>query len=120
MAGRERILLDRFYNELSANPSAIDGQTRRRYALPGAIHDAFGGQFAAFVTNATDNEALFASRGKLTMPTCLSVAITPMAHQWPRSCPMWPPTCEARSSPFGALDHGRAAAAGERPHLPVH
>jgi hypothetical protein len=28
VAGRERILLDRFYNELSANPSRIDEQTR--------------------------------------------------------------------------------------------
>jgi pimeloyl-ACP methyl ester carboxylesterase len=72
VAGRERILLDRFYNELSANPSAIDEQTRRHYAqlyaLPGAIHDAFGGQFAAFATDATDNQALFAKVGKLRMP----------------------------------------------------
>ena len=72
VAGRERILLDRFYNELSANPAAIDEQTRRHYAhlyaSPGAIHDAFGGQFAAFATDATDNQALFAKVGKLTMP----------------------------------------------------
>ena len=32
VAGRERILLDRFYNELSANPSRIDEQTRDHYA----------------------------------------------------------------------------------------
>jgi hypothetical protein len=32
VAGRERILLDRFYNELSANPSRIDEQTREHYA----------------------------------------------------------------------------------------
>ena len=72
VAGRERILLDRFYNELSANPSAIDEQTRRHYASlyarPGAIHNAFGGQFAAFATDATDNQALFAKAGKLQMP----------------------------------------------------
>ena len=52
VAGRERILLDRFYNELSANPAGIDEQTRRHYAAlyarPGAIRNAFSGQFAAF------------------------------------------------------------------------
>ena len=72
VAGRERILLDRFYNELSANPAGIDEETRqhyaRLYARPGAIHNAFAGQFAAFATDATDNQALFAKVGKLTMP----------------------------------------------------
>lgn len=72
VAGRERILLDRFYNELSANPAGIDEATRRHYArlyaIPGAIHNAFGGQFAAFATDATDNQALFAKGGKLIMP----------------------------------------------------
>jgi pimeloyl-ACP methyl ester carboxylesterase len=72
VAGRERILLDRFYNELSANPAGIDEATRRHYASlyarPGAIHNAFGGQFAAFATDAVDNQALFAKTGKLPMP----------------------------------------------------
>jgi pimeloyl-ACP methyl ester carboxylesterase len=71
VAGRERILLDRFYNELSANPAGIDEQTRRHYtayyARPGAIHDAFSGQFAAFAQDAIDNQALLA-KGKLSMP----------------------------------------------------
>lgn len=71
VAGRERILLDRFYNDMSANPAAIDEQTRNHYAalyaLPGAIHDAFSGQFAAFDQDARDNQALLA-HGKLTMP----------------------------------------------------
>jgi pimeloyl-ACP methyl ester carboxylesterase len=71
VAGRERILLDRFYNELSANPAAIDEQTREHYAAlyaqPGAIHNAFGGQFAAFAQDAIDNQMLVA-KGKLTMP----------------------------------------------------
>jgi len=71
VAGRERILLDRFYNELSANPSRIDEQTRDHYAalyaLPGAIHNAFGGQFAAFAQDAIDNQQLVA-KGKLKMP----------------------------------------------------
>ncbi len=33
VAGRERIYLDRFYNELSADPKRIDEVTRRHYAL---------------------------------------------------------------------------------------
>jgi pimeloyl-ACP methyl ester carboxylesterase len=72
VAGRERILLDRFYNELSANPAGIDEQTRRHYATlyarPGAIHNAFSGQFAAFSQDADDNKMLFAKVGKLPMP----------------------------------------------------
>jgi len=71
VAGRERILLDRFYNELSATPASIDDQTRDHYsalyAQPGAIHDAFSGQFAAFAQDAIDNQKLVA-RGKLTLP----------------------------------------------------
>jgi len=71
VAGRERILLDRFYNELSANPAGIDERTREHYAAlyarPGAIHDALGGQFAAFAQDAIDNQQLLA-KGKLTMP----------------------------------------------------
>ena len=72
VAGRERILLDRFYNDLSANPAAIDDQTRDHYAAlyarPGAIHNAFSGQFAAFTQDAEDNKALLAKTGKLPMP----------------------------------------------------
>ena len=68
--GRERIYLDRFWNELSANPKAIDEATRRHYARiyarPGAMHAAFN-QFAAFSQDAMDNKAL-ASKGRLTMP----------------------------------------------------
>ena len=68
--GRERIYLDRFWNELSANPKAIDEATRRHYAniyaRPGAMHAAFN-QFAAFSQDASDNK-VFATKGKLTMP----------------------------------------------------
>ena len=69
--GRERILLDRFYDDLSDDPKRIDTATRehyaRLYARPGAIHDAFSGQFAAFAQDAIDNKALLA-KGKLTLP----------------------------------------------------
>jgi pimeloyl-ACP methyl ester carboxylesterase len=69
--GRERIYLDRFYNELSADPSTIDNATRDHYAAlyakPHAMHDAFE-QFGAFSQDAIDNKALLAQGGKLTMP----------------------------------------------------
>jgi pimeloyl-ACP methyl ester carboxylesterase len=67
--GRERIYLDRFYNELSANPKAIDEATRnhyaRLYARPGNMHYAFE-QFAAFAQDAKDNQVL--AQKKLPMP----------------------------------------------------
>jgi pimeloyl-ACP methyl ester carboxylesterase len=70
VAGRERIYLDRFYNELSANPAAIDEPTRQHYAAlyarPGNMHCAFE-QFAAFGQDAADNKA-FALQAKLAMP----------------------------------------------------
>jgi pimeloyl-ACP methyl ester carboxylesterase len=68
--GRERIYLDRFWNELSADPRSIDEATRNHYAelyaRPGAMRAAFN-QFAAFAQDALDNQA-FAAKGKLTMP----------------------------------------------------
>jgi pimeloyl-ACP methyl ester carboxylesterase len=70
IAGRERLYLDRFYNELSADPKHIDEATRAHYAAlysrPLAIHDAFA-QFAAFRVDAADNQK-FLAEGKLTMP----------------------------------------------------
>jgi pimeloyl-ACP methyl ester carboxylesterase len=70
VAGRERIYLDRFWNELSADPARIDEATRVHYAAiyaqPGAIHSAFQ-TFAAFPRDTVDNQALLA-RGKLPMP----------------------------------------------------
>ncbi len=70
VAGRERIYLDRFYNELSAHPERIDEGTRAHYAAlyarPHAIHDAFE-QFVAFPQDGVDNRAMLA-KGKLTMP----------------------------------------------------
>jgi len=70
VAGRERIYLDRFYNELSASPASIDEATRdhyaRLYARPGNMHCAFE-QFAAFGQDAADNK-VFAQAPKLAMP----------------------------------------------------
>jgi pimeloyl-ACP methyl ester carboxylesterase len=69
--GRERIYLDRFWNELSGDPKGIDEDTRQHYAAlyarPHAMHDAFE-QFGAFSQDAADNKALLAKGGKITMP----------------------------------------------------
>jgi pimeloyl-ACP methyl ester carboxylesterase len=70
VAGRERIFLDRFYDELSAHPERIDEATRAHYAAlyarPHAMHDAFE-QFKAFPQDGIDNRAMLA-KAKLTMP----------------------------------------------------
>lgn len=71
VAGRERIYLDRFWNEFSADPSRFNEASRQHYAalyaLPGAMHSGFA-QFAAFDQDAIDNAALLAANGKLKMP----------------------------------------------------
>jgi pimeloyl-ACP methyl ester carboxylesterase len=70
VAGRERIYLDRFWNEFSATPTKFSEGSREHYAalyaLPGAMHGGFS-QFAAFDQDAADNQA-FLVKGKLTMP----------------------------------------------------
>lgn len=70
VAGRERIYLDRFWNEFSADPSHFSEAAREHYAalyaLPGAMHAGFA-QFAAFDQDAVDN-AEFLTHGKLAMP----------------------------------------------------
>jgi pimeloyl-ACP methyl ester carboxylesterase len=71
VAGRERIYLDRFWNEFSATPSRFSEAAREHYAklyaLPGAMHSGFA-QFAAFDQDAVDNKAFLAANGKLGMP----------------------------------------------------
>jgi pimeloyl-ACP methyl ester carboxylesterase len=68
--GRERIYLDRFWNEFSADPKSFDEASRqhyaRLYALPGAMHSGFE-QFKAFDQDAIDNKA-FLAKGPLPMP----------------------------------------------------
>lgn len=69
VAGRERIYLDRFWNEFAGDPTKVDEATRQHYAKlyarPGAIHAAFA-QFRSIRQDAVDNEASMATR--LTMP----------------------------------------------------
>ncbi|MFL6698605.1 MAG: alpha/beta fold hydrolase [Vitreoscilla sp.] len=71
VAGRERIYLDRFWNEFSANPAHFTEAARQHYAalyaLPGAMHSGFA-QFAAFDQDAVDNGAFLARGGRLKMP----------------------------------------------------
>lgn len=70
VAGRERIYLDRLWNEFSATPRRFSEAAREHYAkiyaLPGAMHSGFA-QFAAFDQDAIDNKA-FLANGKLKMP----------------------------------------------------
>ncbi len=69
VAGRERIYLDRFWNEFAGTPSKVDEASRKHYALlyarPGAMHSAFA-QFLAIPQDAQDNLASIAN--KLDMP----------------------------------------------------
>ena len=70
VAGRERIYLDRFWNEFSATPKRFSETARRHYAKlyarPGAMHAGFA-QFAAFEQDAADNKT-FVAAGKLDVP----------------------------------------------------
>ena len=70
VAGRERIYLDRFWNEFSATPAKFSEASREHYAAlyarPGAMHAGFA-QFAAFDQDVIDDRA-FLAQGKLTMP----------------------------------------------------
>lgn len=70
VAGRERIYLDRFWNEFSADPAHFPEPAREHYAalyaMPGAMHSGFA-QFAAFDQDAIDNRA-FLAHDKLHTP----------------------------------------------------
>src|ERR1700727_1062885 len=69
VAGRERIYLDRFWNEFAGDPSKINEATRVHsaafYALPGAMHSAFA-QFLSIPQDVEDNKKAMATR--LNMP----------------------------------------------------
>jgi pimeloyl-ACP methyl ester carboxylesterase len=70
VAGRERIYLDRFWNDFAAQPSKFDEGSRAHYAelyaKPGRMHGGFA-QFAAFDHDVADNKAAV-GRGRLQMP----------------------------------------------------
>lgn len=66
VAGRERIYLDRFWNEFAGDRTKIDEATRdhyaKLYARPGAMHAAFA-QFTAIRQDAEDNKSVTTSLG---------------------------------------------------------
>jgi pimeloyl-ACP methyl ester carboxylesterase len=70
VAGRERIYLDRFWNDFSADPKRFDEASRAHYAelyaRPNHMHAGFA-QFGAFDRDVIDNRAAVA-RGRLQMP----------------------------------------------------
>ncbi len=70
VAGRERIYLDRFWNELSRDRKRFDEAKRQHYAAlyaqTGAMRAGFA-QFRAFSQDATDNRR-FLAQGRLQMP----------------------------------------------------
>jgi len=69
VAGRERIYLDRFWNEFAGDRTKIDEATRQHYAKlyarPGAMRAAFA-QFTSIRQDAEDNKVAMAA--KLGMP----------------------------------------------------
>lgn len=69
VAGRERIYLDRFWNEFAGDRTKVDEATRQHYAKlyarPGTMRAAFA-QFRSIRQDAVDNEA--SMKTKLPMP----------------------------------------------------
>lgn len=67
--GRERIYLDRIWNDFSGDPAQPDEETRdfyaAQYALPGAMRAGFA-QFTAFAQDVQDNKIF--QETKLTIP----------------------------------------------------
>ena len=67
--GRERIYLDRIWNDFTGDPTKPDEETRayyaEQYAQPGAMRAGFA-QFTAFAQDARDNEIF--QQTKLTVP----------------------------------------------------
>jgi len=70
VAGRERIYLDRFWNEFTIDPADFGEAMREHYArlygLPGGMRAAFA-QFAAFGQDSIDNKG-FLEGGRLGFP----------------------------------------------------
>jgi pimeloyl-ACP methyl ester carboxylesterase len=70
VAGRERIYLDRFWNEFALHPERFDEAKRQHYAalyaMPGAIRAGFS-HFAAFGQDAIDSKT-YLDQGKLDVP----------------------------------------------------
>ena len=111
VAGRERIYLDRFWNEFSATPKRFSEMARRHYAKlyarPGAMHAGFA-QFAAF-----DQDAIWPSCGpsKFRVTTALRSVIEEEFDfiEQPRE------SARALFTSFGHIGSGRDAKQTSRP-----
>lgn len=93
VAGRERIYLDRIWNDFTGDPGKPDEATREfftaTYAVPGGMRAGFA-QFAAFSRDAKDNK-LF-EQTKLTMPVLAVGGENHLARSRQSSCGTWRPT----------------------------
>jgi pimeloyl-ACP methyl ester carboxylesterase len=108
--GRERIYLDRFWNEFSATPKRFSEAARRHYAKlyarPGAMRAGFA-QFAAFDQDAVDNKSFLADvkldapvlalGGEKSFGTTMAAVMRFVAKQCRRG----------RCAGLRPLDHGR-------------
>ena len=105
VAGRERIYLDRFWNEFSATPAKFSEASRAHYAalyaLPGAMHAGFA-QFAAFDQDAIDNKA-FMQVESLRCPSLPWEASSHSGRRWRQSCGSRHPMCQKRSFPIAGI-----------------
>ncbi|NUU39381.1 alpha/beta fold hydrolase [Pseudomonas sp. C2B4] len=68
VAGRERMYLDRFWDEFAGDPAKVDEEIRQHYAKlyarPGNMHAAFA-QFRSIRQDEVDNQASMATRLKM-------------------------------------------------------
>ena len=102
VAGRERIYLDRFWNEFSADPEPLQRSVARalRRALRPARRDAFRLRAVpAFDQDAIDNQALPRAKGKLTMPVLAIGGEKSFGPTMAASCAPPPTTSPRASSP---------------------
>ncbi len=90
VAGRERIYLDRFWNEFSADPRRFSEAAREHYAalyaLPGAMHAGFA-QFAAFDQDAIDNQAFLGGCPRISIISSLNPGLVCRLHAQMGRCP---------------------------------
>ena len=105
VAGRERIYLDRFYNDFGAHPERITEATRdhyaRLYALPGAMHSSFA-QFAASIRMPSTTAPSWPITASSRCRSWRSAATSRSGTRWPRSCAPPPRMCRAASSQIQA------------------
>ncbi len=86
-----------------------------------AIHNALGGQFAAFAEDAVDNQKLLADGGKLTMPVLAIGGDHSYGAQSRHRGRVRGDQCSSRRHQgLRPLDHGRAARSGDRAHHRFH